>query len=123
MRINMNNGRYVFSQMVDFLSKRYFERLVKDCNDKTKNWALSYWSQLLVLVFGQLDGCRSLRELTDITTAHANKTFHLGFGKEHVNRTMLSRANSLRDYHVFENTSTAISCLNYSAYISVAVIT
>lgn len=102
MRINMNNSRYVFSQMVDFLPKRYFERLVKECNDKTKNWALSYWSQLLVLMFGQLDGCRSLRELTDITTAHANKSFHLGFGKEPVNRTMLSRANSLRDYHVFE---------------------
>lgn len=47
----MNNSRYVFSQMVDFLPKRYFERLVKERNDKTMNWALSYWSQLLVLMF------------------------------------------------------------------------
>lgn len=98
----MNNDRYVFSQMVDFLPKRYFERLVAECVDRTKSWGLTYWNQLLVLMFGQLDGCRSLRELTDITTAHANKSFHLGFGKEPVNRTMLSRANSLRDYHVFE---------------------
>lgn len=88
--------------MVDFLPKRYFERLVAECDDRTKSWGLTYWNQLLVLMFGQLDGCRSLRELTDITTAHANKSFHLGFGKEPVNRTMLSRANSLRDYHVFE---------------------
>lgn len=63
----MNNGRYVFSQMVELLPKRYFERLVKECNNRTKNWGLSYWSQLLVLMFGQLDGCRSLRELTDAT--------------------------------------------------------
>lgn len=88
--------------MVDFLPKRYFERLVAECDDRTKSWGMTYWNQLLVLMFGQLDGCRSLRELTDITTAHANKSFHLGFGKEPVNRTMLSRANSLRDYHVFE---------------------
>lgn len=47
----MNNGRYVFSQMVDFLPKRYFERLVKERNDKTMNWVLSYWSQLLVLSY------------------------------------------------------------------------
>lgn len=98
----MNKGRYVFSQMVEKFPKRYFERLVADVEDRTKNWGLSYWNQLLVLMFGQLDGCRSLRELTDITTAHASKSYHLGFGKEPVNKTMLSRANNLRDYHVFE---------------------
>ena len=80
----MNNGKYIFSQITDFLPKRYFERLaVKSCNDKTQQWSLTYWNQLLVLIFGQLDGCNSLRELTDITTAHAKKSFHLGFGEFH----------------------------------------
>lgn len=99
----MNNGKYIFSQITDFLPKRYFERLaVKSCNDKTQQWSLTYWNQLLVLIFGQLDGCNSLRELTDITTAHAKKSFHLGFGRTPINRTQLSRVNQLRDYHVFE---------------------
>jgi hypothetical protein len=53
-------------------------------------------------MFGQLDGCNSLRELTDITTAHANKSFHLGFGRTPINRTQLSKVNQLRDYHIFE---------------------
>lgn len=61
-----------------------------------------YWGQLLVLMFGQLLGCRSLRELTDITTAHSNKSFHLGFGKNPVDRNILSRCNTHRDWHVFE---------------------
>jgi len=99
----MNSGKYVFSQITDFLPKRYFERLVmKIGNDRTKRWNLTYWNQMLVLMFGQLDGCNSLRELTDITTAHANKSFHLGFGKTPINRSVLSKANQLRDYQIFE---------------------
>ena len=99
----MNSGKYLFSQITDFLPKRYFERLVMTtCNDRTQGWNLTYWNQMLVLMFGQLDGCNSLRELTDITTAHANKSFHLGFGKTPINRSVLSKANQLRDYHIFE---------------------
>ena len=99
----MNCGKYLFSQITDFLPKRYFERLVmKECNDRTQQWGLTYWNQMLVLMFGQLDGCKSLRELTDITSAHANKSFHLGFGKTPINRSVLSKANQLRDYHIFE---------------------
>jgi len=100
----MNSGKYLFIQITDFLPKRYFERLVMtSCNDRTQGWDLTYWNQMLVLMFGQLDGCNSLRELTDITTAHAKKSFHLGFGKTPINRSVLSKANQLRDYHVFEN--------------------
>jgi len=99
----MNSGKYIFSQITDFLPKRYFERLViKRIDDRTQRWGLTYWSHMIVLIFGQLDGCNSLRELTDITMAHAKKSFHLGFGKTPINRSALSKANQLRDYHVFE---------------------
>lgn len=99
----MNSGKYIFSQITDFLPKRYFERLVMTINDdRTQSWNLTYWNQLLVLMFGQLDGCNSLRELTDITMAHAKKSYHLGFGKTPINRSVLSKANQLRDYHIFE---------------------
>lgn len=103
----MFTGRYIFSQIADFLPKRYFERIMENraknkVEDRTLNWQLSYWGQLLVLMFGQLLGCRSLRELTDITTAHSKKSFHLGFGKKPVDRNILSRCNTHRDWHVFE---------------------
>ena len=70
--------------------------------DKTIGWQLSYWSQLLVLMFGQLQSCRSLRELVTIIAAHRDKAFHLGFGKDAVSRSLLSRVNTCRDWHVFE---------------------
>ena len=57
---------------------------------------------MLVLMFGQLIGCGSLRELTDITIAHGRKSFFLGFGKKPMNRQILSKANSIRDHRIFE---------------------
>jgi len=53
-------------------------------------------------MFGQLMGCCSLRELTDITSANNKKSPFLGFGNTAVTRQMLSRANSVRDYRIFE---------------------
>ena len=78
-------------------------RIKNKVADPTLGWQLSYWNQLLFLMFGQLDGCRSLRELTDIAMAHKEKSFHLGFGKYGINRSILSKCNSYRDWHVFEN--------------------
>lgn len=98
----MNQGKYIFSQIVEFIPQRYFERMMTRYNDRTGKWSLTSWNQMLVLMFGQLDGCNSLRELTDVTTAHAKKSFHLGFGRTPVNRSQLSKVNQLRDYHIFE---------------------
>ena len=98
----MHIGQYVFAQIASFLPKRYFERLVVKFDDRTKGQTPSHWSQLLVLMFGQLMGCRGLRELTDITTAHAKKSFHLGFGKTPIKKSTLSKVNNLRDYRIFE---------------------
>lgn len=98
----MNAQKYIFSQIVEFLPQRFFERLVQKYNDRTLNWVPSHWAHLLILMFGQLLGCRSLRELTDIIVAHEKKSYHLGFGKVTVNRSLLSKANSIRDYRIFE---------------------
>jgi hypothetical protein len=98
----MNQGKYVFIQITEFIPQRYFERIMVKYKDRTGQWSLTSWNQMLVLMFGQLDGCNSLRELTDITTAHARKSFHLGFGRTPVNRTQLSKVNQIRGYQIFE---------------------
>ena len=98
----MHIGKFVFAQITQFLPQRYFNRVVAKYNDRTRGWSMSHWNHLLVLMFGQLMGCGSLRELTDITIAHAKKSKHLGFGNQPVNRQMLSKANTLRDHRIFE---------------------
>ena len=98
----MHIGKYVFAQITRFLPQRQFRRIVIKYDDRTRGWSMSHWNHMLVLMFGQLMGCGTLRELTDITTAHGKKSKHLGFGDQPVNRQMLSKANLLRDQRVFE---------------------
>lgn len=98
----MNQGHYVFSQIVRVLPKRYFERLVAKYPDRTGKWSFTHWNQLLVLMYGQLAGCRSLRELSDLLVAHYRKAYFLGFGAIVAKRSTLSLANNLRDYRIYE---------------------
>ena len=98
----MHIGKFVFAQIIEFLPQRQFRRIVARYNDRTTSWSMSHWNHMLVLMFGQLMGCGSLRELTDLTIAHGRKSKHLGFGSQPVNRQILSRANFLRDHRIFE---------------------
>ncbi|MCR5574962.1 MAG: IS4 family transposase [Bacteroidaceae bacterium] len=98
----MHVGKYVFAQITQFLPQRQFRRILAKYDDRTKGWSMSHWNHMLVLMFGQLMGCRTQRELTDITTAHGKKSKHLGFGDQPINRQVLSKANLLRDHRIFE---------------------
>lgn len=98
----MNEGKYIFSQIVDFIPQRQFRRMIaRAVQDKTRDWTLSHWNHLLLLIFGQLNGCNTMRELVSIVEAHSKKAYALGFG-DAFSLTSLSRANAQRDYRVFE---------------------
>ena len=82
--------------------KRQFNRIVERYDDRTKGWSFTHWNHLLVLIFGQLAGCSSLRELSDIILAHAKRSYHLGFGRTAPGRNIISRSNNLRDCRIYE---------------------
>jgi hypothetical protein len=97
----MNQGKYVFSQIIEFIPQRQFERIMTKYKDRIGKWGLTSWNQMLVLMFGQLDDCNSLRELTDITTAHARKSFHLGFGGTPINRNTSKKTHQTFSQFLF----------------------
>jgi hypothetical protein len=97
----MNNGKYVFSQLVEFLPQRVFDRMVLKHSGNKNIKHFSCWNQLLCLIFGQLCDRESLRDLITIIEAHRSKIYHLGFGKN-VSRSNLSKANENRSYKIFE---------------------
>lgn len=76
--------------------------MVKRYNADKWTKSMSCWNQLLLMMFGQLSGCDSLRELICIVAAHQNKSYHLGFGKGIIARSTLEYANAHRDYRLFE---------------------
>lgn len=97
----MHNGKFVFSQLLDFLDKDVFLRISNKYNGNRYVKFFTCWNQLAVLMFGQLSNRESLRDLALATQALSRKAFHLGFGK-YATKSNLSKANNGRDYRIFE---------------------
>jgi hypothetical protein len=98
----MLTGKYVFAQLIEFLPHKTFQRIVMKYQGDKYIKSFSCWNQLLIMMYGQLSGCESLRELVCITTAHSPKSYHLGFGKSLITRSNLAKANAKRDCKIFE---------------------
>lgn len=97
----MNQGKYVFSQIIEFIPRYQFDKLVRQYKGDWHVKSLNSYNHLLHLLFGQLTGCDSLRDICLCLEVHSKILYHLGFRKT-VNHTSLSRANEKRDYRIFE---------------------
>lgn len=91
----------MFSQVVDFVPRYEFDKIVAKYNGNYHARELSCYNQFLHLLFGQLTGCSSLREICLCLEAHKSILYHLGFGKT-VDSTSLSRANERRSWKIYE---------------------
>jgi hypothetical protein len=98
----MNTGKYVFAQLIEFLPQKAFQRIVMKYQGDKYMKSFSCWNQLLIMMFGQLAGCYSLREVVAVVTAHEPKSYHLGFGRTAITRSNLSKANATRNHKIFE---------------------
>jgi hypothetical protein len=96
----MNLGKYVFSQIVEFVNKYEFEKCVQHYDGNFRVRELNCWNQFLQLFFGQLTSLNSLRDICLCLKAHKRKLYHLGI-KQNVNQSTLSRANEKRDWRIF----------------------
>jgi len=97
----MNSGKYIFSQLTEFLPRRVFDGIVENYDGNKKVRSFTCWNQMLCMLFGQLTSRDSMRDLLLSLEAHKLKYYHLGFGKS-VSRTNLGKANRNRDYKIFE---------------------
>ena len=97
----MNKGKYVFSQLLDFLDRNHFNYLAGKYDVDKYVKSFTCYNQLSVLMFGQLSNRESLRDVVLATQALAGKAYHLGFGK-YDSKSTLADANNKRDYRIFE---------------------
>lgn len=97
----MNQGKYVYAQIIEFLPQRVFDKFVNkfDGNKYVKHFTC--WNQLLCMLFGQLTNRDSLRDLIVAINAHSRKSYHLGFGKN-ITLSNLAKANQNRNSKIFE---------------------
>ncbi len=97
----MNQGKYIFAQLTDFLPRRTFDTIVAKYDGNKKVRTFTCWNQMLCMIFGQLTARDSMRDLMLSLEAHNKKYYHLGLGKN-VTRTNLGKANRNRDYRIYE---------------------
>ncbi len=97
----MNSGKTVFSQIVNYFPKKYFDKLVLQYNGNHRVRTFSCWDQFLCLIFAQLTYRESLRDIEACLRSNPEKLYHIGI-KGKVSRTNLSRANENRNWRIFE---------------------
>ncbi len=97
----MNQGKYVFSQLIEFLSHNDFIKCVARYKGNYKVKTFSCWHQMLYMIFGQLSSRESLSDLVICLQSQQKKLYHLGMGSG-TSKANLAKANERRDYRIYE---------------------
>ena len=116
----MNVGSYIFSQVVDYIPRYQFDKLVAKYHGNWHSKDLTCYNQLLHLLFGQITGCGSLRDICLCLEAHKPILYHLGF-RNTVTQPSLSRANENRDYRIYEGLGTYLISIVRPLYSKTAI--
>ena len=96
----MNQGKAVFSQVMDYLPMHEFRRCVNRYKGNYQVKSFSCWDQYLCMAFAQLTYRESLRDIETCLRSIPNKLYHMGFrGK--VSRSTLAEANETRDWRIY----------------------
>lgn len=96
----MNLGRTILSQVLDFIPKYEFDKLVNKYNGNYRVRKLTCWEQFITMSFAQLTGRESLRDIESCLIAVSTKLYHSGL-KSPVKRSTLSEANEKRDWRIY----------------------
>ena len=98
----MNQGKTVFSQIMDFLPMNKFRRCVDRYNGNCRVRSFTCFDQFLCMAFAQLTYRESLRDIECCLRAMNEKLYHMGIrGK--ISRTTLANANEKRDWHIYSD--------------------
>lgn len=95
----MRHQNSVFHGILKHVPWGRFDRLVEQHGADFRVRRLTTKDQLVALVYGQLSGASSLREVVAGLESHAARLYHVGAAP--ARRSTLSDANALRPYGVF----------------------
>jgi hypothetical protein len=96
----MNRGQTVFSQLIEHLPHKEFQKCVARYSGDHALKSFSCWNQFLAMAFAQLTYRESLRDIEACLRSMQSKLYHMGFrGK--VSRSTLADANEFRDWRIY----------------------
>ena len=112
----MNTGRTVFSQRIEFLPHREFQKCVARYSGGRYLKNLSCWDQYLAMAFAQLTYRESLRDIEACLRSVSGKLYHMGFrGK--VARSTLADANESRNWRIYADFAQVLIAIARPLYV------
>ena len=90
----------IMQQMQTLVRRHQFESIVNNVLGNRYVKYFTCWQQFTVMLFAQISGKDSLREIQNAFLAQAGKLYHLGL--KAVKRSTLSDANKKRSYVIYE---------------------
>jgi hypothetical protein len=92
----------VFKQITQVISREDFQKIVAKFSGDKHTKSFSSWNHLMVMLYAQLAGRTSLRDIVHSLQSNMNCLYHMGIGK--VSRNNLSYRNENRDSQIFQST-------------------
>jgi putative transposase len=92
----------IFGRLLEPIDRRQFQALVDIHNADAYDKSFKPWDHMLALIYTQLSGASSLREVVGGFNANAHHHYHLGSGK--LARATFSDANARRPTEIFAQT-------------------
>jgi len=96
----MNIGRTVFSQLIEHLPHKEFQKCASRYHGDHRVRRLSCWDQFLTMAFAQLTYRDGLRDIEACLQSVGRKLYHMGF-RSKIKRSTLADANELRDWRIY----------------------
>ena len=96
----MYSGRLVFSQVMDHLPMKAFNRCVQRYQGNRHVQSFTCLDQFLCMAFAQLTFRESLRDIEACLRAQQDKLYHMGI-RGGMSRNTLANANQRRDWRIY----------------------
>jgi len=95
----MQHINTVFSQLLTEIPRYEFNKVVNRYHGNKREGSMSCWTQFCAMLYGQLSGRKSLREISLTWESHRHKHYHTGASE--AKRSTLSDANRERPSGIY----------------------
>jgi hypothetical protein len=103
----MNDGRTIFSQLMDFVPMSEFRAAVKRYDGDHRVKTFSCWDQYLCMAFAQLTYRESLRDIVTCLNSLKPHLYHCGI-RGNIARSTLADANEIRPWKIYQDFAFAL---------------
>jgi len=114
----MNEGKFVFAQLMQHLPLSTFARCVQLYDGEHKVKSFSCLDQYRSMAFAQLTFRESLRDIETCLKAQRSKLYHLGFRTNTISRNTLANANATRDWRIYAQFAQRLIAIARKLYVN-----